>query len=100
VKRHHPARQSDALEDARPDLQILSPDKPLGYSLDQALFALCVIAICQEDCEGIVGKYRRGTYAAKPVSWVKVLNPDYTQKRGRKEMFEGFREPSEQRPHA
>jgi bifunctional non-homologous end joining protein LigD len=51
-------------------------------------------AICQQDCEGIVGKYKRGTYAAKPVFWVKILNPDYTQKRGRREMFENFRDRS------
>jgi len=49
-------------------------------------------AICQQDCEGIVGKYKRGAYAAKPVSWVKVLNPSYSQMRGREEMFERFRE--------
>jgi bifunctional non-homologous end joining protein LigD len=52
-------------------------------------------AICQQDCEGIVGKYKRGAYAAKPVSWVKVLNPSYSQMRGREEMFERFREPKE-----
>jgi bifunctional non-homologous end joining protein LigD len=52
-------------------------------------------AICQQDCEGIVGKYRRGTYAAKPVSWVKILNPNYSQMRGREEMFENFRNSGE-----
>jgi hypothetical protein len=25
------------------------------------------------------------------VTWFKVLNPDYTQKRGRREMFDKFR---------
>jgi bifunctional non-homologous end joining protein LigD len=49
-------------------------------------------AICQQDCEGIVGKYKRGTYTAAPTSWVKILNPSYSQKRGRDEMFETFRE--------
>ena len=47
-------------------------------------------AICQQDCEGIVGKYKLGKYAAKPVSWVKILNPSYSQMRGRQEMFEAF----------
>jgi bifunctional non-homologous end joining protein LigD len=51
-------------------------------------------AICQQDCEGIVGKYRRSTYAATPTSWVKILNPSYSQKRERREMFENFRERS------
>jgi bifunctional non-homologous end joining protein LigD len=49
-------------------------------------------AICQRDCEGIVGKYKRGTYTAAPSSWVKILNPSYSQMRGRQEMFGAFRE--------
>jgi bifunctional non-homologous end joining protein LigD len=49
-------------------------------------------AICQQDSEGIVGKYRRGTYTAAPTSWVKILNPNYSQKRERREMFQNFRE--------
>jgi bifunctional non-homologous end joining protein LigD len=49
-------------------------------------------AICEQDCEGIVGKYKRGTYTTAPVSWVKILNPSYSQKRDRREMFENFRE--------
>jgi len=44
-------------------------------------------AICQQDCEGIVGKYKRGAYAATPTSWVKILNPSYSQKRERPEML-------------
>jgi bifunctional non-homologous end joining protein LigD len=51
-------------------------------------------AICEQDCEGIVGKYKRGTYAAAPTSWVKILNPNYSQKRDRQKMFENFRERS------
>jgi bifunctional non-homologous end joining protein LigD len=49
-------------------------------------------AICEQDCEGIVGKYKRGTYTDKPASWVKVLNPSYSQMRGREAMFDRFRE--------
>ena len=49
-------------------------------------------AICEPDCEGIVGKYKRGTYTTAPTSWVKILNPSYSQKRDRREMFENFRE--------
>jgi bifunctional non-homologous end joining protein LigD len=52
-------------------------------------------AICEQDCEGIVGKYKRGTYRDKPASWVKILNPSYSQMRGRDEMFERFRERGE-----
>jgi bifunctional non-homologous end joining protein LigD len=49
-------------------------------------------AICEQDCEGIVGKYKRGTYTTAPTSWVKILNPSYSQMRGRDEMSENFRE--------
>jgi bifunctional non-homologous end joining protein LigD len=49
-------------------------------------------AICQQGCEGIVGKYRRGTYTAAPTSWVKILNPNYSQMRGRDEMFGNVRD--------
>jgi hypothetical protein len=48
-------------------------------------------AICQNDLEGIVAKHRLTPYVAAPATWFKVLNPDYSQKRGRKEMFENFR---------
>jgi len=52
-------------------------------------------AICEQDCEGIVGKYKRGTYTAKPASWVKILNPSYSQMRHREEMFDRLRERGE-----
>jgi hypothetical protein len=50
------------------------------------LFKVC----CAQDLEGIVIKAARGPYSETPRSWLKVLNPDYTQKRGRREMFEKF----------
>ena len=49
-------------------------------------------AICQRDCEEIVGKHKRGPYTTAPTSWVKILNPSYSQKRGHDEMFETFGE--------
>jgi bifunctional non-homologous end joining protein LigD len=48
-------------------------------------------AICTRDLEGIVAKHRLGPYEPRPVTWFKVLNPDYSQKRGRREMFDKFR---------
>jgi hypothetical protein len=51
-------------------------------------------AACERDCEGVIAKHRLGPYEPVPVTWFKVLNPYYTQKRGRKELFEGFRERS------
>jgi bifunctional non-homologous end joining protein LigD len=49
-------------------------------------------AVCARDLEGIVAKHRLGPYEALPVTWFKILNPDYSQARGRKEMFEKFHE--------
>lgn len=45
-------------------------------------------AICSRDLEGIVAKHRLGPYETTPVTWFKVLNPDYSQKRSRKELFD------------
>jgi len=39
--------------------------------------------------------HRLGTYATRPATWYKVLNPAYTQKRGRREMFDKFRDRGE-----
>ncbi|PYU20844.1 MAG: hypothetical protein DMG30_19640 [Acidobacteria bacterium] len=48
-------------------------------------------AVCQRDCEGIVAKHKLATYGVPgPAAWFKVLNPAYSQKRGRREMFEKF----------
>jgi hypothetical protein len=41
---------------------------------------------------GIVVKHRQATYGVLgPAGWFKILNPEYTQKRGRRVMFDGFR---------
>jgi bifunctional non-homologous end joining protein LigD len=57
-------------------------------------------AICREDLEGIVAKHKLAPYTTSPPVWFKVLNPDYSQKRGRKEMFEVFRNPIKDQAHA
>jgi bifunctional non-homologous end joining protein LigD len=43
--------------------------------------------ICRMDLEGIVAKRRDGIYSAS-AKWVKIKNPNYTQREGRKELFE------------
>jgi ATP-dependent DNA ligase len=45
---------------------------------------------CERNLEGIVGKWKHGTYAANPLktSWVKIKNPDYSQAVDRHELFE------------
>jgi bifunctional non-homologous end joining protein LigD len=45
--------------------------------------------VCRRDCEGIVAKWKRGTYHTDGVttSWLKVKNPAYSQAEGRHEIF-------------
>jgi bifunctional non-homologous end joining protein LigD len=45
---------------------------------------------CERDLEGIVGKWRHGSYGSDPTktSWVKIKNPTYSQAEGRHELFE------------
>jgi ATP-dependent DNA ligase len=44
---------------------------------------------CEQDLEGIVGKWRHGAYSAEPpASWLKIKNPNYSQAVGRHERFE------------
>jgi hypothetical protein len=46
-----------------------------------------------------VAKQKLAHYVTSPATWFKVLNPDYTQKRGRREMFDGFRHRSDVAEH-
>jgi len=45
---------------------------------------------CAKDLEGIVGKWKFGTYRTdgRQTSWIKVKNPTYSQAEGRHELFE------------
>jgi ATP-dependent DNA ligase len=45
---------------------------------------------CQHDLEGIVAKWRHGTYETDgtSTSCLKIKNPEYTQAEGRAELFE------------
>jgi ATP-dependent DNA ligase len=45
-------------------------------------------AACERDLEGVVGKLARSRYVEQPAPWIKVLNPTYTQKIDRHELFE------------
>lgn len=61
----------------------------LGADHVQGLGTAFFKAVCERDCEGIVGKHVRGPYGA-PNSWFKVINPSYSQHVGRREMFDKF----------
>jgi len=45
---------------------------------------------CELDLEGIVAKWKDGSYIAdnRRSSWVKIKNPNYSQIEGREELFE------------
>ncbi len=44
--------------------------------------------VCERDMEGIVAKLADGPYDPDAPTWVKVLNPAYTQAEGRHDFFE------------
>jgi ATP-dependent DNA ligase len=45
--------------------------------------------VCRRDLEGIVAKWKHGTYVSgDQTSWVKIRNPAYSQAIGRWERFE------------
>lgn len=47
-------------------------------------------AVCERDCEGIVAKWAPSPYGELrgKSPWLKVLNPNYSQREGRHELFE------------
>jgi bifunctional non-homologous end joining protein LigD len=47
-------------------------------------------AICAQDLEGIVAKPKNSTYDAVRTKWFKIKNPKYSQREGRREMFNSF----------
>jgi bifunctional non-homologous end joining protein LigD len=48
---------------------------------------------CHYDLEGVVAKWRGGTYQTGPrTSWLKIRNPQYSQWEGRRELFEKRRD--------
>jgi ATP-dependent DNA ligase len=55
----------------------------------QAFYRLC----CENDLEGVVAKRKHGLYQSerRRSSWIKIKNPDYSQKEGRAELFEDVR---------
>lgn len=46
--------------------------------------------ICDLDLEGIVAKLKSAPYVSERESstWIKILNPGYSQRKGREELFE------------
>jgi ATP-dependent DNA ligase len=49
-------------------------------------------AVCERDCEGVVAKHKLAPYTSTPRSRFKVINPNYSQHIGRREMFNKFHE--------
>jgi bifunctional non-homologous end joining protein LigD len=44
--------------------------------------------VCEQDLEGIVCKHKLSAYGSDELPWIKVLNPNYSQREGRRELFE------------
>jgi bifunctional non-homologous end joining protein LigD len=44
--------------------------------------------VCEKDLEGIVCKHKLSAYGSDELPWIKVLNPNYSQREGRRELFE------------
>jgi ATP-dependent DNA ligase len=44
--------------------------------------------VCEQDLEGMVCKHQRAAYGSESVPWIKVLNPAYSQREGRREFFD------------
>src|SRR5262249_53415544 len=66
-------------------------DEPLMYvdhveQHSEALFQ----RVCKLDLEGMVAKLKNGPYVSEreKSTWRKILNPDYSQRVGREELFE------------
>jgi bifunctional non-homologous end joining protein LigD len=51
-------------------------------------------AVCAHDCEGIVAKWKHGTYSSNGIhtSWLKIRNPEYSAMHGRRELSEQRRD--------
>jgi ATP-dependent DNA ligase len=53
--------------------------------------------ICERNLEGIVAKRKNSLYRDS-TRWLKIRNPKYSQKEGRKELFESRRPTREPKP--
>src|SRR5262245_6671790 len=51
---------------------------------------LCA-SVCANDLEGIVAKPTHSAYDPARVTWFKIKNPNYSQREGRREMFNSFK---------
>ena len=55
-------------------------------------------AACRHDLEGIVAKWKDGTYQSGPrTSWLKIRNPEYSQWENRRDLFEARRDHAQRR---
>ena len=93
--RYGKVERSHQLQDRKQELRRLlarvPADSRLKYAdhVDGSGTAL-YLRICDFDLEGIVAKLRSAPYVSDRESstWIKVLNPEYSQREGREELFE------------
>ena len=68
---------------------IIPADSPLRYASHVEDSGVDLYrAACEQDLEGIVCKHKLSAYGSDELPWVKVLNPNYSQREGRRELFE------------
>jgi ATP dependent DNA ligase domain len=86
-----PERLIDRKQELRRLLSRVPVTSPIKYAdhvdgLGSGLFQ----CVCKLDLEGIVAKEKSAPYveSREETTWVKILNPNYSQREGREELFE------------
>ena len=94
--------RSHQLQDRKQELRRLLArvpvDSPLKHADHVDGFGIALYRrICDLDLEGIVAKLRSAPYVSDRESstWIKILNPKYSQREGREELFERDRHAEE-----
>ena len=65
------------------------PEAPLRYAGHVEERGVGVFRqVCEMDLEGMVAKHKLSAYGSDELPWIKVLNPRYSQREGRRELFE------------
>ena len=71
---------------------IIRPELPLLYARPIEERGIDLFRqVCEMDLEGMVAKHKLSAYGSDELPWIKVLNASYSQREGRRELFEGKR---------
>ena len=68
---------------------LIFPELPLLYARPTEEQGINLFRqACEMDLEGIVAKHKLSAYGSDDLPWIKVLNPSYSQRESRRELFE------------